>query len=316
MADSFPGEGVRRRLCRRPAPRRGSADSPVSSGCSAATRAWAGSVAKNAVWASWLVQPSVTVDDVRVAGRAADQEDDAVRRAAATARRAAASTSSSPWPGWAVMVAWKPWSTVMGCPPRGFGDVRCTHHISCHQRETLDDALDLLPDPPDGASIDGALWTSKSCATCSPATPAPTGPPPSTSVLISRVDRSGSAGAVDVRHGAGAHRPGRETARARRPGVRVPRRAVPDRLRRPAGHRALHRAPARTGRRWASASTLHPAAIAELLLQAGPGRPPTRRRRRAVRASPSATPPTSSSTRWSGCCACSTSPATSRCWRR
>lgn len=55
--------------------------------------------------------------------------------------------------------------------------------------------------------------------------------------------------------------------------------------------------------------TLHPASVAELLLQAGPGDlPPLAPARRP--AWRSATHPTTSSTRWSGCCACSTSHAT------
>ena len=60
---------------------------------------------------------------------------------------------------------------------------------------------------------------------------------------------------------------------------------------------------------------LRPATVAELLLQAGPGDLPPAGGG-APSASPSATPPTSCSTRWSGCCACSTSHATSRCWPR
>ena len=72
-------------------------------------------------------------------------------------------------------------------------------------------------------------------------------------VLVSKVDRPDTAVPVDDGHGAGAHRAGRETARAGRPRVRVPRRPVPGRVGRPAGHRPLHRRRPRAARRWASA---------------------------------------------------------------
>jgi len=63
--------------------------------------------------------------------------------------------------------------------------------------------------------------------------------------------------------------------------------------------------------------TLEPAAIAELLLQAGPGRAICRGPSAPhARESRSVTPPTSCSTLSCGCCACSTGHGTGRHWPR
>ncbi len=140
----------------------------------------------------------------------------------------------------------------------------------------------ILPLP--GAQVDvlHSIRASTSCARCWSATPGPTGPPPSTASCIGRAERADAAVGVDVGRGAGAHRAGREDARARRPGVRVPRRPVPRRVGRPAGDRPLHRGqPGPPGARVRPAPG--PVGDRRAAAAGAARRPPARRRRHPVR---------------------------------